>query len=116
MSRSKLYTRLMNAREWRDLRTAKLTEDPLCEVCRSKGLVVAASVVHHLIEVESGRTEQECRQLAYSWNNLQSLCRECHSQIHQELRSHSREAHRRRSEDRMAQWIARHDNNHRPGP
>lgn len=100
----KLYKQLMSSREWRQLRAAKLQANPLCERHLKEGKVVAASVVHHIVEVESGQTEAQCRALAYSWGNLQSLCRECHAEIHKAERSHTREAHRQREQDRLEQW------------
>lgn len=103
----KLYIKLMNSKEWRSLRARKLAANPLCERHLRQGKVVAASVVHHIIEVESGHTEVECRTLAFSWQNLQSLCRECHAEIHKAARSHSLEAHRQRESDRLEQWKSR---------
>lgn len=98
---------LMRAREWRTLRARKLAANPLCEEHLKRGKYVAASVVHHIVEVESGHSEAECRRLAYSWSNLESLCRECHAEIHKAARSHSREAHKKREADRLEQWKSR---------
>ena len=108
MAHSKLYVRLMNSKEWRQLRWQKLEANPLCELCQRRGHVVAASCVHHIVEVESGRTDEECRELAFRWTNLQALCRECHAEIHKAARSHTKEGHRQRERDRLAQWVARH--------
>lgn len=103
----KTYTRLMNSKEWRQLRQAKLAANPLCEEHLRRGMWVAASVVHHVVEVESGRTEAECRALAFSWGNLESLCRECHAAIHRAARSHTAEVHRQRERERLEQWKSR---------
>ena len=97
MAHSKLYVQLMNSREWRELREAKIRANPLCECCQAKGYVVSARCVHHIVEVESGRTEQECRDLCFQWTNLQALW------------SHSKEAHQQRASDRLAQWIKQHE-------
>ena len=107
MRHGKLYTQLMNSREWRALRAKKLAANPLCELHQQQGKVVAASCVHHIVEVESGTTESECRRLAYSWSNLQSLCRECHAAIHKAKRSHSRQAHQQRANEALERWKAR---------
>ena len=105
---SKMYVKLMNSREWREIRTAKLNLNPLCEVCARKGYVRAANTVHHIREVESGKTEQECRQLAFAFANLMSVCREHHHELHNDMRYHSRQAHQERNTERLRQWVARH--------
>ena len=106
MAHGKLYNKLINCKRWRELRTRKLYANPLCELHKKNGKIVAASVVHHIIEVESGVTEDDCIRLAYSWNNLQSLCKDCHSQIHQERKSHSKQVHTEREKSRLQQWIS----------
>lgn len=126
-----IYTRLMNCSQWREIRQRQLWKMPYCEVCLSHGVVRADKemVVHHIVEVEVGRTEQEQRELAYSETvyqtddkgavvygangapirlsgNLQTVCKRCHAKIHKELRSHSRKVHQERTEARLAAWIA----------
>lgn len=108
MAHSRLYVKLMNSREWRLLRAQKLTDQPLCEMCKSQGYVRAAQCVHHIVEVESGRNEQECRDICLRYSNLMSLCYDCHKSIHQMARSHSKEAHKKREDERLNQWIAKH--------
>jgi 5-methylcytosine-specific restriction endonuclease McrA len=107
MSHSQLYLKLINCVKWRRLRNAYLTEHPLCERCKAHGYIVAAQCVHHVVPVETGRTDADCEALAYSWSNLQSLCFRCHSDIHAAERSHSTEGHRERAEQRLAQWVER---------
>ena len=68
MAHSKLYVQLMNSREWRELREAKIRANPLCECCQAKGYVVPSRCVHHIVEVESGRTEKECRDLCFPFD------------------------------------------------
>lgn len=104
---SKLYQRLMNSREWRETRTRKLQRNPLCEEHYKDGRIVAASVVHHIVEVESGQTEDECRRLCFDINNLESLCRECHAEIHKTRGYHTAAAHQRRESERLRQWADR---------
>lgn len=104
---SKTYQRLMNSNRWRELRAAKLAANPLCERHQKEGKVVAASVVHHIVEVETGTTDAECARLAYSWSNLQSLCRECHAEVHKDAGYHTRRVHEERANERLQQWIAR---------
>lgn len=111
MAHSKLYIKLMNSSEWRETRNRKIEANPLCELCLRDGYVTASRCVHHIIPVESGRTEKQCRELAFSWNNLQALCLRCHADIHQAERSHSRAAHQQREADRLAAWVERHKHN-----
>lgn len=59
---------------WRRLRRYKLSMFPLCERCLDRGLTVPAIDVHHIQEIDV-RPE-----LALDYNNLESLCKTCHSQ------------------------------------
>lgn len=108
MSRSKEYQRLLNSRKWKELRMQKLAMNPLCEICKKKGLVVAAIDCHHIKPVESASSEQEMELLAYSLTNLMSLCIPCHAAIHKQGKSHSRESHRQRASEDLQRWIERH--------
>lgn len=101
------YQKLIGSRRWRELRAAKLQANPLCEQHLKEGKIVAASVVHHIVEVESGRDDAECERLAFAWSNLQSLCRECHAKIHQDRGFHTKGNHIKRANDRLRQWIER---------
>lgn len=109
MAHSDLYIRLMNSRYWRALRAQQLTRQPECQACAERGLHVAAQCVHHIVPVESGRTDTDCTRLAYSPSNLMSLCFACHSDIHKADRSHSKEAHQERGEARLSAWAARRE-------
>lgn len=72
------YKRLINSHTWHLLRAKKIASQPLCEDCLRAGRTRVAEEVHHERPVESGRDAQEMRILAYSFDNLVSLCRECH--------------------------------------
>ena len=80
---------------------------PFCELCAKKGVYyqTGATEVHHIVPVDSARTEEEAERLAYSPSNLSSLCRACHNKLHASDRSHSKEAHQRRAEEELARWI-----------
>lgn len=73
-----------NTNFWRKLRLEYLRLNPLCEVCKSKGKVCAASEVHHIIPISTGKNINEKKQLGYDWNNLKSLCSACHIIEHQQ--------------------------------
>lgn len=100
---SPTYIRLMNRREWRDLRNDVLSEQPVCQECGRK----ASQCVHHIVEVESGRTDAEMERIAYNRANLRALCFECHNAIHKAKRSHSKQAHRQRAAEALERFKQR---------
>lgn len=85
MSRNPKYNKLINSWDWQKLRAKKLASDPLCEECKRKGRVRAASEVHHVTPVESVTDVHSMRMLAYDWHNLMSLCHDCHRAIHENM-------------------------------
>ena len=54
---------------WRKLRESVLNMEPLCRHCTARGLIVAASEVDHINNVASDNDP----------DNLQALCKSCHS-------------------------------------
>ena len=109
MSRNKDYQRMLNSKRWKQLREWKLEQNPLCELCAEKGLVVAAVDIHHKIPCESARTVQEMEALCFNPSNLQSLCISCHANLHRLGQSHTKQAHKHRESERLARWIAKHE-------
>ena len=65
-----------SSRAWRGLRLRKLQVSPVCERCDAAGYVKAASEVHHKIPVSVDPSRE------MDFNNLQSLCKQCHAEIH----------------------------------
>lgn len=104
MAHSKLYVKLMNSKEWRELRVRKIRANPLCEQCLKKGYITSARAVHHIIPVESGKSEQECRDLAFRYSNLMSVCFACHSEIHKTQRSYTSKVIKERQQERLSAW------------
>ena len=104
---SATYKRLIGSADWRRVRAQQLAEHPFCELCAKKGVYyqTGATEVHHIVPIDSARTEEEAERLAYGTSNLMSLCHKCHSDLHKAERSHSKEAHQRRAEDELARWI-----------
>ena len=102
---SATYNRLINSTRWRAIRAQQLAEHPFCELCRKKGVYYPATEVHHILPVDSARTEEEAERLAYGTSNLMSLCRKCHNDLHKAERSHSKESHQRRAKEELARWI-----------
>ena len=102
MAHSKYYTKLLNSKEWSNLRYSILREYPICERCK----VSPSRCVHHIKPVETGNTLEECRSLAFSRENLLALCTHCHSHIHKsELKSFGKEARKQREDSRFKVWI-----------
>lgn len=61
---------------WRKVRRSKLLADPLCEHCKGNGVIKAAVIVHHVIEVRNSVDHR------LDLDNLVSLCEPCHSRLH----------------------------------
>lgn len=110
MSRDKRYQQLLNSKRWKQLRMSYLQQHPLCERCKAEGLIRSAIDVHHVIPVELAHTIQEMEALCFNEapeQRLEALCIPCHIKAHAEQRSHSKEAHQQREDDRMQRWIER---------
>ena len=103
---------IYNSREWKELTILKKRANPLCEQCIKDGeaigipggYVKSVECVHHIIPIETARTKEEMRRLAFDWNNLMSLCKPCHARIHKELGSNTAKIVRQRAEARQDRW------------
>ena len=58
-------------RRWRKIREIFLMAHPLCDECRRVGRLTPATEVHHIIAVQDGGSDAD--------ENLQALCKPCHS-------------------------------------
>ena len=67
---------------WRKMRDTYLKEHPLCEDCLAKGKVTPASSIHHIRSPFSKGVVNW--NLLLSYDNLMSLCHECHGLRHAE--------------------------------
>lgn len=74
--------KMYNTQRWRDLRAWKMTNDPLCEECNKTNKVTAVEDVHHIISFMSTNDPIERSRLAFDYNNLMSICKECHAKKH----------------------------------
>lgn len=70
------YRRFYQTKEWRQLRNEYITSHPYCEICYSHGVIRRANLVHHKIEIRDDWSKR------LNWDNLQSVCTECHNKIH----------------------------------
>lgn len=76
----KLRQDAYNQTSWKKVRKTYLLQHPLCEECLKKGKVTPATSVHHIKSpFKGGETNQF---LLLDYNNLESVCHECHSEIH----------------------------------
>ena len=80
--RQKIY----QSTKWKELRLAKLMQQPLCELCLKEDKVVLAVDVHHITSFMSTTDHLKSRSLAYNPKNLMSLCKKCHQNIHNSIR------------------------------
>ena len=74
--------RIYNSERWHKLSVYKRSVNPLCELCEKKGITRHAEDVHHIISFMKGESRGEIEDLAYNFDNLMSLCKECHQNIH----------------------------------
>jgi 5-methylcytosine-specific restriction endonuclease McrA len=99
MSRDKRYQKLLNSREWGEVkRMVWQRAGGLCERCKREGIaergipyITPGVDCHHIKPVESAKTVEEMKRLAYDPSNIELLCIPCHIKTHQEMRSHTSE-------------------------
>jgi 5-methylcytosine-specific restriction protein A len=60
---------------WHKVSEMHLNEFPLCVECEKQGKTTAATLTHHIIPIAEGGA-------VYDWDNLESLCIECHEVKH----------------------------------
>lgn len=80
--------------KWEAVRAAKLSTDPLCEPCKSKGKTILASQVHHLKRFRDPASGNIDHRLRLSQSNLQSICDDCHKAATADERRADAEARR----------------------
>ena len=103
---------IYNSREWKELRIMKLRANPLCEQCIKDGEAVgipggyirSATCVHHIVPIETAKTKEEMKRLAFDQHNLMALCQSCHARIHKEMGSNTAKIVRQRAEARQDRW------------
>lgn len=62
-----------DSRPWRQLRAAKLGQQPLCEHCALSGIVRPARIIDHVVSINNGGD------MLPPLDDLQSLCIPCHN-------------------------------------
>lgn len=117
MSRSKAYQRLLNSREWADVkRIVWKRAEGLCERCRREGYITPGVDCHHKIPVESANPDdpQAMERLAYDVSNIELLCIPCHIKTHQEMRSHTKEKVKENKQRARRRFMEANDPNYKP--
>lgn len=82
----KLRKEAYNNKVWRKMRDTYMKEHPICEECLKQGKVTAAEDVHH--KKSPFRNGVINYGLLFDYDNLMSLCKECHGKIHAEQQGH----------------------------
>ena len=116
----------LNCKEWRQTKAiVKERAKGLCEECRREGqeegrrrgdpklaktgYIVPGVDCHHKIPFESATTPEEMARLCYDPDNVILLCIRHHIAAHTQAKSHTKEAHQQRQDERLERWKARHD-------
>ncbi len=71
-SRDRSKTKFYGTKAWKQARRAQLAKEPLCIECKKNGILTNANEVDHIVSREQGGADLD-------GNNLQSLCKPCHS-------------------------------------
>ena len=80
------WAKFYGSKAWKQLRAQKLHDQPLCENCLAADRVRAATEVHHVYPFGNGINEEEQWKLLLDYDNLVSLCHQCHAAIHAMMR------------------------------
>ena len=101
------YQKLLNSKEWKELRAQMLRQHPLCEECAKHNIVRSAVDCHHVRPISSAMTEQEMRRLCFDPNNIACLCVPCHVAVHKEMGKGTKANRKEREQERMSRWSER---------
>jgi 5-methylcytosine-specific restriction enzyme A len=82
--RDKALLKLYGSGRWQKFRALIMAERVLCERCKAQGLVVVGEMVHHKID------PRDNPDLAFDPENVELLCRSCHSRHHGERQGEGR--------------------------
>jgi 5-methylcytosine-specific restriction protein A len=72
--------RLYQSATWKKVRAIKLGRTPFCERCFANDVLIDADHVHHK------RSPPEYPEGTFDLDNLESLCKSCHSRLHMKER------------------------------
>ena len=80
--KSKLRAKLYSDTQYRKIRDWYYQCHPLCEMCLNRDISRPDQHVHHKKEFLKGSTDEERWKLLLDYDNLQSLCLDCHHKVH----------------------------------
>lgn len=70
-----------SSKAWQDCRNSYAKSvGGLCEICLAKGIYKPGEIVHHKIHITPENINRP--EIVLAWDNLQLVCRDCHSIIH----------------------------------
>lgn len=82
----KLRAEAYNNTAWKKMRETYLKSHPICEECLKKGKITPATSVHHIKSpFKKGEVSYA---LLLDYSNLESVCHECHGEIHAKEQGH----------------------------
>lgn len=74
---------LYSLKQWRELSKWYRMVHPLCERCSENGQTTPSVHVHHILSpFDTNITQEEQMNRLLDVTNLMALCRECHNEIH----------------------------------
>lgn len=77
------------SRRWQDCRRAYGQKRGwLCEECLGRNVLSYGEIVHHKIPLTAENIDDP--EIAYGFNNLELVCRQCHDELHGKLRERKR--------------------------
>ncbi len=81
---SKDKAKFYNSNAWKHLRSKKISEQPLCELCLQRGMTKPGQEVHHAIKFFDQYNEADKWLLLLDPDNLVTVCKSCHQHIHKQ--------------------------------
>lgn len=73
--------KIYHSKKWKALRAWYFSHHPLCEICLAEGKIVSAEDVHHK-DSFNNYCGNERIEKAFDPNNLMSLCKKHHAELH----------------------------------
>ena len=69
--------------QWKHARESYITAHPLCEPCLKSGRVTIGQIVHHIVHLSPENINDHS--ISLSFDNLETVCRDCHAKEHPEI-------------------------------
>lgn len=75
-------------KKWQNVRQRVWSRDRgLCQRCLKKGIIKEGSTIHHIIELTPDNITDPS--IALNEDNLETLCRDCHAEVHKRERRYT---------------------------